>query len=67
MMIFYKLGLIFKTLVSARHEAIKVMDIPSHSSEDSNEIMSPNGFVVLKCDTQANSIESLAKEVQEAD
>ena len=41
------------------------MDIPSLSSEESDEIMPPNGFVVLKSDTQANNIESLAKEVQE--
>ncbi|KAJ9697058.1 hypothetical protein PVL29_009009 [Vitis rotundifolia] len=58
-------GTDFKTLVSAHHEAIEAMDIPSHSSEDSDEIMPPNGSVVLKCDTQANNIESLAKEVQE--
>lgn len=58
-------GTDFKTLVSAHHEAIEAMDIPSHSSEDSDEIMPPNGSVVLKCDTQANNIENLAKEVQE--
>ncbi|KAL6333346.1 hypothetical protein AAG906_028531 [Vitis piasezkii] len=57
-------GTDFKTLVSAHHEAIEAMDIPSLSSEDSDEIMPPNGFVVLKCDTE-NNIESLAKEVQE--
>lgn len=58
-------GTDFKTLVSAHHEAIEAMDIPSHSSKDSDEIMPPNGSVVLKCDTQANNIENLAKEVQE--
>ncbi|RVX19100.1 ABC transporter C family member 5 [Vitis vinifera] len=45
----------------AHHEAIEAMDIPSHSSEDSDEIMPPNGSVVLKCDTQANNIENLAR------
>ncbi|RVW53667.1 ABC transporter C family member 5 [Vitis vinifera] len=34
-------GTDFKTLVSAHHEAIEAMDIPSHSSEDSDEIMPP--------------------------
>ena len=58
-------GTDFKTVVSAHHEAIEAMDIPSLSSEDSDEIMPPSGFVVLKCDTRANNIESLAKEVQE--
>lgn len=58
-------GTDFKTLVSAHHEAIEAMDIPSHSSKDSDEIMPPNGSVVLKCDTHANNIENLAKEVQE--
>ena len=57
-------GTDFKTLVSAHHEAIESMDIPCHSSEDSDEGMPPNGPVVLSCDT-TNSIESLPKEVQE--
>ncbi|VVA89902.1 unnamed protein product [Arabis nemorensis] len=58
-------GTDFKALVSAHHEAIEAMDIPSPSSEDSDE----NPILVLhnnpKSDVFENDIETLAKEVQD--
>ncbi|KAK7245309.1 hypothetical protein RIF29_40148 [Crotalaria pallida] len=60
-------GTDFNTLVSAHHEAIEAMDIPTHSSEDSDE-----NLCLDTCDMSrkkslcsSNDIESLAKEVQE--
>lgn len=55
-------GTDFNTLVSAHHEAIEAMDIPNHSSEDSDETMSADESPNLSksCDR-----ENLAKEVQE--
>ncbi|OIW04791.1 hypothetical protein TanjilG_11093 [Lupinus angustifolius] len=60
-------GTDFKTLVSAHHEAIEAMDIPTHSSEDSDE-----NLCLDTCDesrkksiSSSNDIECLAKEVQE--
>lgn len=51
--------------MSAHHEAIEAMDIPSPSSEDSDE----NPILVLhnnpKSDVFENDIETLAKEVQD--
>ena len=62
-------GTDFKTLVSAHHEAIEAMDIPSHSSEDSdeNENVSFDAIVMSskKSISSANDIDGLAKEVQE--
>ncbi|XP_022727516.1 ABC transporter C family member 5-like isoform X2 [Durio zibethinus] len=60
-------GTDFKTLVSAHHEAIEAMDIPSHSSEDSDENLLLDGPTMLnkKCDSTGNNIDSLAKEVQD--
>ncbi|KAE9621882.1 hypothetical protein Lal_00032724 [Lupinus albus] len=62
-----KAGTDFKTLVSAHHEAIEAMDIPAHSSEDSDE-----NLCLDTCDESrkksicsSNDIECLAKEVQE--
>ncbi|OMO86758.1 hypothetical protein COLO4_20938 [Corchorus olitorius] len=59
-------GTDFKTLVSAHHEAIEAMDIPSHSSDDSDENLL-DGPTILnkKCDSAGNDIDSLAKEVQD--
>ncbi|XP_020539133.1 ABC transporter C family member 5 isoform X2 [Jatropha curcas] len=61
-------GTDFKTLVSAYHEAIGSMDIPSHSSDDSDESLPVDVSVVFnkKCDATASNIDSLAKEVQES-
>ncbi|KAK6239003.1 hypothetical protein QUC31_004472 [Theobroma cacao] len=60
-------GTDFNTLVSAHHEAIEAMDIPSHSSEDSDENLLLDGPTILnkKCDSAGNNIDSLAKEVQD--
>ncbi|XWS47050.1 hypothetical protein CRYUN_Cryun14cG0120100 [Craigia yunnanensis] len=60
-------GTDFKTLVSAHHEAIEAMDIPSHSSEDSDENLLVDGPTILnkKRDSAGNNIDSLAKEVQD--
>ncbi|XP_061343389.1 ABC transporter C family member 5-like isoform X2 [Gastrolobium bilobum] len=60
-------GTDFKTLVSAHHEAIEAMDIPSHSSEDSDENLSLDAPVMTskKSICSANDIDSLAKEVQD--
>ncbi|KAK4847615.1 hypothetical protein QYF36_003885 [Acer negundo] len=60
-------GTDFRTLVSAHHDAIEAMDIPNHSSEDSDENLTLDGCVVLdkKCDSAENNIDSLAKEVQD--
>ena len=43
------------------------MDIPSHSSEDSDENLLLDGPTILnkKCDSAGNNIDSLAKEVQD--
>ncbi|KAA8543430.1 hypothetical protein F0562_021075 [Nyssa sinensis] len=58
-------GTDFKTLVSAHHEAIEAMDIPHHSSEDSDESHPLDGSILLskKCDSIGNNIDSLAKEL----
>ncbi|TKY62303.1 ABC transporter C family member 5 [Spatholobus suberectus] len=60
-------GTDFKTLVSAHQEAIEAMDIPTHSSEDSDENLSLDASVMIskKSICSANDIDSLAKEVQE--
>ncbi|KAK6940597.1 ABC transporter type 1, transmembrane domain [Dillenia turbinata] len=60
-------GTDFRTLVSAHHEAIESLDIPSHSSEDSDESNPTNGQAVSKkkCSAIGNDIDSLAKEVME--
>lgn len=60
-------GTDFKTLVSAHHEAIEAMDIPTHSSEDSDENLSSDASVMTskKSICSINDIDSLAKEVQE--
>ncbi|KAE9619405.1 hypothetical protein Lal_00047868 [Lupinus albus] len=60
-------GTDFNTLVSAHHEAIEAMDIPTHSSEDSDENV-PLDISVMNCKnsiSSANDIDNLAKEVQE--
>lgn len=60
-------GTDFKTLVSAHHEAIEAMDIPNHSSEDSDESSHLDGSVIQseKCDLAGNNVAILAKEVQD--
>ncbi|KAK8565243.1 hypothetical protein V6N12_058813 [Hibiscus sabdariffa] len=60
-------GTDFETLVSAHHEAIEAMDIPTHSSEDSDENLQLDGKTVLtkKSDFSGNNIDNLAKEVQD--
>ncbi|KAK7284166.1 hypothetical protein RJT34_18907 [Clitoria ternatea] len=60
-------GTDFKALVSAHHEAIEAMDIPTHSSEDSDENLSLEASVMSskKSICSANDIDNLAKEVQE--
>ncbi|XP_021667781.2 ABC transporter C family member 5 isoform X2 [Hevea brasiliensis] len=60
-------GTDFRTLVSAHHEAIVAMDIPSHSSDDSDESLSLDGSVIFhkKCDGTGSNVDILAKEVQE--
>ncbi|KAK6937713.1 ABC transporter-like, ATP-binding domain [Dillenia turbinata] len=60
-------GTDFRTLVSAHHEAIESLDIPSHSSEDSDASNPTNGQAVLKknCSANGNDINSFAKEVTE--
>lgn len=60
-------GTDFETLVSAHHEAIEAMDIPNHSSEDSEEGLIEDGsFAHTKIrNGSGNNIDMLAKEVQE--
>ncbi|XP_061352670.1 ABC transporter C family member 5-like isoform X1 [Gastrolobium bilobum] len=60
-------GTDFNALVSAHHEAIEAMDIPTHSSEDSDENVCLDVSVMTdkKSFSSENDIESLAKEVQE--
>ncbi|KAJ7977163.1 ABC transporter C family member 5 [Quillaja saponaria] len=61
-------GADFRALVSAHHEAIEAMDIPSHSSEDSDENLSLN-VSIIPCNKSIGSvkdIDSLAKEVNES-
>jgi cation transport ATPase len=60
-------GTDFKALVSAHHEAIEAMDIPAHSSEDSDENLSLEASVMTskKSMCSANDIDSLTKEMQE--
>lgn len=60
-------GTDFKTLVSAHHEAIEAMDIPNHSSEDSDENTLLDGSIIQneKCDLSGNNVATLAKEVQD--
>nr|AIU41638.1 ABC transporter family protein [Hevea brasiliensis]ALG00771.1 inositol hexakisphosphate transporter [Hevea brasiliensis] len=61
-------GTDFKALVSAHHEAIGAMDIPTHSSDDSDESLSLDGSVIFnkKCDATGSNVDILAKEVQES-
>lgn len=60
-------GTDFNALVSAHHEAIEAMDIPTHSSEDSDENLSLEAAVMTnkKAICSSNDIDNLAKEVQE--
>lgn len=60
-------GTDFNALVSAHHEAIEAMDIPNHSSEDSDENLTLDGCVIpnKKCDASGDNIDNLAKEVQD--
>ncbi|XP_039031331.1 ABC transporter C family member 5 isoform X2 [Hibiscus syriacus] len=60
-------GTDFETLVSAHHEAIEAMDIPTHFSEDSDENLQLDGKKVLtkKSDLAGNNIDNLAKKVQD--
>ncbi|KAE8660392.1 ABC transporter C family member 13 [Hibiscus syriacus] len=60
-------GTDFNALVSAHHEAIEAMDIPSFSSEDSDENLLLDGPKILnkKCDSAGNNIDSLVKEVED--
>ncbi|XP_057721837.1 ABC transporter C family member 5-like [Arachis stenosperma] len=60
-------GTDFNALVSAHHEAIEAMEIPSFSSEDSEEHLSLNALVISskKSICSTNDIDNLAKELQE--
>ncbi|XP_010522528.1 PREDICTED: ABC transporter C family member 5 [Tarenaya hassleriana] len=60
-------GTDFKALVSAHHEAIEAMDIPSPCSEDSDDNPVLDRLVLHnpKSDAFEDSIEALAKEVQD--
>ncbi|KAH7836915.1 hypothetical protein Vadar_007361 [Vaccinium darrowii] len=62
-------GTDFRTLVSAHHEAIESMDIPNHSSLETDEGDLCNGsasaMLSKKCDSTGKKIDSLVKEVQE--
>lgn len=59
-------GTDFRTLVSAHHEAIEAMDIPTHSSEDSDENVSLDESTITSKNSisSVNDIDCLAKEVQ---
>lgn len=59
-------GTDFNMLVSAHHEAIEAMDIPSHSSEDSDGAGQIRGCgVSSKSEVNNDDVESFGKEVQE--
>ncbi|XP_010490291.1 PREDICTED: ABC transporter C family member 5-like [Camelina sativa] len=60
-------GTDFLSLVSAHHEAIEAMDIPCHSSEDSdsNQVLDQSLPHNPKSNASSSNIEILAKEVQE--
>ncbi|CAH8362592.1 unnamed protein product [Eruca vesicaria subsp. sativa] len=60
-------GTDFLSLVSAHHEAIDAMDIPSHSSEDSDShhVLDQSLPHNPKSNASSSNIEILAKEVQE--
>ncbi|CAN8295697.1 unnamed protein product [Cochlearia groenlandica] len=60
-------GTDFKALVSAHHEAIEAMDIPSPSSEDSDQNPIIDSLVMhnSKSDVYENDIETLAKEIHD--
>ncbi|EOA29723.1 hypothetical protein CARUB_v10012810mg [Capsella rubella] len=60
-------GTDFLSLVSAHHEAIEAMDIPNHSSEDSdsNQVLDQSLPHNPKSNASSSNIEILAKEVQE--
>lgn len=60
-------GTDFSSLVSAHNEAIEAMDIPNHSSEDSDEQTSPEESILMskKCDSIAHDLDILVKKEQE--
>lgn len=61
-------GTDFRTLVSAHHEAIEAMDIPTHSSSedsDEDEPLDTSIMTMKKSISSVNDINSLAKEVPE--
>ncbi|KAL0694078.1 hypothetical protein Bca4012_061258 [Brassica carinata] len=60
-------GTDFLSLVSSHHEAIEAMDIPSHSSEDSDshQVLDQSLPHNPKSNASSSNIEILAKEVQE--
>ncbi|KAB2602017.1 ABC transporter C family member 5-like [Pyrus ussuriensis x Pyrus communis] len=58
-------GTDFKSLVSAHHEAIEAMDIPSNSSGDSDQSLCLDTGLRKNCDKPSSSVDCLAKEVQE--
>ncbi|XP_010264828.1 PREDICTED: ABC transporter C family member 5-like [Nelumbo nucifera] len=62
-------GTDFNTLVSAHHEAIEALDIPKHSSVDSNENVIVDCSITSskKCDSNANNINNMVKEVTETE
>lgn len=57
-------GTDFNALVAAHHEAIEAMDIPNHSSEESDGSVS-SVMLSKKCDATGNAIDSLAKEARD--
>ncbi|KAF8007224.1 hypothetical protein BT93_K1277 [Corymbia citriodora subsp. variegata] len=58
-------GTDFETLVSAHHEAIGALDIPNHSSEDSDENLPGSVILGKKCNAGGNDVDILAKEVHD--
>lgn len=58
-------GTDFETLVSAHHEAIGALDIPNHSSEDSDENLPGSVILGKKCNAGGSDVDILAKEVHE--
>ncbi|XP_043719689.1 ABC transporter C family member 5-like [Telopea speciosissima] len=60
-------GTDFNNLVSAHHEAIEALDIPVHSSDESDGNVPPEGSVMFKekCGSTENTMNNLAKDVVE--
>ncbi|CAA2999502.1 ABC transporter C family member 5 [Olea europaea subsp. europaea] len=61
-------GTDFNTLVCAHHEAIEAMDISNQASEESDENNPLERSIISskKCDSVANNMDGMAKEVEES-